>query len=153
MNANNLIVFLLNVVLLSIGFGLGLFLEVNADIPAYIPMLWGGVVVALGFFVLSLAFFGYITPLLFMFLGVSLSSVLTQNPTGVVAYSITALVASTSGNILGEAMQKEMNSKEKKPLDRQALIFLAASILLGIAAGFIFSANIPLSIPKLLSFT
>lgn len=149
MNANNLIVFLLNVVLLSIGLGAGLFLGLAVQPLAFVPTLWGGVVVALGFFVLSLAFFGYITPLLFLYFGISMSSVLTQNPAGLVVYSLTALVASSAGNLLGEAMQKEMNSKEKKPLDRQAIALFALSALIGLAAGFVFQANIPLSIPTL----
>ena len=153
MNANNLIVFLLNVVLLSIGLGLGFFLSISVQPLLFVPTLWGGVVVALSFFVLSLAFFGYITPLLFLYFGISMSSVLTQNPAGLIVYSLTALVASSSGNILGEAMQKEMNSKEKKPLDRQAIMFLGLSVILGIAAGFIFQAHIPIVLPAMPSFT
>lgn len=148
-----MIVFLLNVVLLSIGLGLGFFFDLGVQPLAFVPTLWGGIVVALAFFVLSLAFFGYITPLLFLYFGISMSSVITQNPTGLIAYSLTALVASSGGNILGESMQKEMNSKEKKPLDRQALMLLGLSIILGVAAGFVFAANIPIPIPTLPSFT
>lgn len=149
MNANNLIVFLLNVVLLSIGLGAGFFLELGIGVLGFVPALWGGVVVALAFFTLSLAFFGYITPLLFLYFGVSMSSALAQNPVGLAAYSLTALVASSSGNIIGEAMQKEMNSREKKPLDRQALTLLGLSVVLGLAAGFVFQANIQVPLPAL----
>lgn len=149
MDPNRLILLLLNVVLLCIGFALGYFFNLQLE-PVLISVnpILAGSLLALGFFVLSTAFFGNLTPILFLYLGLVNSSLLLVNPVGVIALCFACAMASSGGNFLGEKAGLDMNAKESlSSHKKEAIAFLAISIAFGAIAGFLFSLELGFVIP------
>ncbi|GEM_PF-3353732 len=151
MDPNKFILTLLNVVLLFLGLLGGLFFKLSAS-PLYFGLnspVFTGIIIAFSYFVLSIAFFGMLTPVLFLFIGVVYSSSVISNPLGVLALIIAATFGSSVGNTLGEATNRDINQKENLSAYRDRVIIgVVIAIILGAIAGYIFGLNIQLDFLK-----
>lgn len=144
MDPNRFILILLNIVLFSLGVGLGAILELNLT-PldfGFGPVI-GFAIISFGFFVLSAGFFGMLTPVLFLYLGLVESGVIVQNPIGVVFLLIATSISSATGNILGEAAGKDLNGvKSLSEYSTTIALGVVLSLLVAATAGFIYGLEI-----------
>ena len=123
---------------------MGIFFGITASPPSFgFSAVFYAPIIAFGFFVLSSAFFGMLSPLLFLFFGLAYSTALVQNPVGVTAMLVSLVLASYFGNILGEAAEKDLNKKAAIAGYRKKVFFGAAFAVAAAAlAGYVFELNL-----------
>ena len=152
METNKLIILLLDIVLFGAGTTIGLFFNLGfAPLAGGANQIVLGVLFAFSFFVLSIAFFGFFSPVLFFLLGLMESSVFLTNPAGVLAFMIAGLVSSNAGSMLGQAANREINTGRNLLEDKKIIIAaLVIGLVLGALAGYLFGLN--LQVPFLQQF-
>ncbi|AJF60240.1 MAG: hypothetical protein J4224_03720 [Candidatus Diapherotrites archaeon] len=143
MNENQLIYVPLNFIMFLVGLAVGFFLELNiAPFTFGIHPAVDAVVLTFGVFVLSIVFYGYLNPVIFLYIGLLHSGLVSGNPIGVVMLLLPLLVASYGGGMtagyLAVDLHEEGNLFEHK-IQIAAFFFgaLFLALVIGLLYGFL----------------
>jgi hypothetical protein len=112
MNENQLIIQPLNIVLFIVGLGAGIFFAVQyAPVSIGLGVVFDLIVISVAVFLLSIIFNGYLSPLVFLYLGLVNSKLILSNPIGVIGYLIPLVIASYAGGIAANYASMDMNGE------------------------------------------
>ena|SRR3989344_4818957 len=112
MNENQLIIQPLNAILFIAGIGTGAFFALSfSPISIGIGPVLDLVILTISVFLLSVIFYGYLSPLVFLYLGAVHWKLLFSNPIGVLGYLIPLVIASYAGGIAANYASMDMNEE------------------------------------------
>jgi len=102
----------MNIILFIIGLGVGAFFSLGfSPISIGLGNVVDLIVVSIAVFLLSMIFYGYLSPLVFLYLGFVSNKMIFSNPIGVLGFIVPLVIASYAGGVAANYASMDMNGE------------------------------------------